>query len=72
MDLLPSILNIRLCLEILTHVTKYKRSVWFICHHKIFGPYIARYAILCGETYSVFSWVSGSLTNFSYVYLYYY
>jgi ribosomal protein S2 len=71
MDLMPSILNIRLCLEVLTTITRYKRTVWFICHHKFFGPYIARYAILCGEVYSVFSWVSGSLTNFSYVYLYY-
>lgn len=49
------------------HVIKLKLPFFFISMNYIYGPYLGRYALLCGESFNIYSWVSGFLSNFRFV-----
>jgi ribosomal protein S2 len=62
------LIGIKVGLKLVKKVVSLKLSFLFVSMNKIFAPYIARYALLCGEPYNIYFWVSGSLSNFRYVY----
>lgn len=49
----------------------YHKPIWFINLDKRRGSFINRYAILAGEPYNSYYWISGTLTNFKSIFNWY-
>jgi len=45
--------------------------IWYINLDQKVGGFVCRYAIIAGEPYSTYNWISGTLTNFKYIFSWY-
>lgn len=63
-NLLKTLYMFRLSLTLILKIVAKKSTIWYISLNKIFGPILARYAMICGEVFNIYHWINGSLTNF--------
>jgi len=63
-NLLKTILFIKLGLKLAKSSAKGCRPFWFVTMNETFAPYIARYAHISGEPFNVYEWISGTLSNY--------
>ena len=47
------------------------KPIWFINLNKKTGGFIPKYAIIAGEPYCIYNWISGSLTNYRFIFSWY-
>jgi len=62
-NLLKSLVLIRLGIRLVFNTIKITRPFWFASLSKNYGPVMSRYATLAGEPFSVYQWIGGNLTN---------
>lgn len=63
-DTLFSVYLFKMGLFYIDSCVKIRRPIWFINLNLYISPIVARYAYLCGESFSVYRWINGALTNF--------
>jgi small subunit ribosomal protein S2 len=64
-DLVKTFYILRLAIKTTFYNSWNFEPFWFINLDKYFGSYIYRYAVLCGETFSIYDWIPGTLTNYN-------
>lgn len=62
-NLLKSFLLIKIGLKMIKNTIKVSRPFWFASLNKVYGSLISRYALLSGESFNIYHWVGGNLTN---------
>jgi len=55
---------LKVMIDTILGATGFRRPIWFINLDQKKGVFINRYAILAGEPYITYNWISGSLTNY--------
>ena len=63
-DTIFSVYLFRMGLLFIKNCIRIRRPIWFINLNHYISPIVARYAYLCGESFSVYRWINGALTNF--------
>ena len=63
-DTIFSIYLFRIGILYISKCVKFRRPIWFINLNSYIAPIVARYAYICGESFSVYRWINGALTNF--------
>jgi len=59
-----SVYLLRIGLSFIDKCVQIRRPVWFVNLNSFISPIVARYAYICGESFSVYRWINGALTNF--------
>jgi len=63
-NLYKTYLNLRHAINLFVNVARKRKPLVYVCVRSVFGPLVARYAFICGESFNIYWWIFGSLTNF--------
>ena len=63
-DTVYSIYSLRMGLLFVRKSVLKFRPIWFVNLNPYLSPIVARYTYSCGESFSIYRWVNGTLTNF--------
>ncbi len=63
-NLYKTYLSFRYAINLFSLVSNKQRPLVFVCIRSAFGPLVARYAFTCGESFNIYWWIFGTLTNF--------
>ncbi len=63
-DIIFAVYLFRIGITYIRKCVKIYRPVWFVNLNAYFAPFVARYGYVCGESFSVYKWINGTLTNF--------
>jgi len=63
-DLLKTILFVRIGLRMARGVARGCRAFWFVTMNDRYAPFLVRFSSICGESFNVYEWTGGSLSNY--------
>lgn len=63
-DTIYSVYLFRIGVSLVRKCVRLRRPIWFVNLNVYISPIVARYANICGESFSVYRWINGALTNF--------